>query len=54
MEQRRARMVHGPSSSMGGSLINPEVQRMARQVKEVLPAVPNNVIIKDLSKFEKN
>lgn len=49
LEQRRARMVHSPtSSSISLTQNNPELHRMARQVKEVLPMVPYNVIFKDL------
>lgn len=49
LEQRRARMVHNsPSTPIQNN--NPELHRMARQVKEVLPVVPYNVIYKDLSR----
>lgn len=49
LEKRRARMVHSSLSNTAQSN-NPELHRMARQVKEVLPTVPYNVIFKDLGK----
>lgn len=52
MDQRRA-MLRNPTESPSTSRhtrIDPNLEMMARQVKEVLPLVPQHVIIQDLTK----
>lgn len=44
---RRSNRRNSPNSQV---IRNPEIQRMVRQVSEVLPLVPHNVILKDLLK----
>lgn len=48
-EQRRKQLYDQATQVIPN--VNPELQRMIRQVKEVLPMVPNNVIQKDLCKY---
>jgi ancient ubiquitous protein 1 len=53
MEEVHSR--NSQNSIMSGSQIVPniEMQRMVRQVSEILPLVPHNVILKDLCKYYK-
>lgn len=49
-EQQTVRVVQRPSTS-SASQSNPEIHRMALQVREVLPDVPYDVAYRDLCKF---
>lgn len=48
-EEQQRQQVYEQINSLASN-INPEIMRMARQVKEVLPMVPDDVVYKDLCK----